>query len=106
MEQSDQGALVGGADGGPALAGIVFDTPSRTKVVVALVDPVKGAVFRAVSPKTLSEREEEGDDDRALRLLIRRTPPPAHDAIRGGARGGGGARAGHTRGATHRTTGR
>src|ERR1700712_1730036 len=89
MEQSDQGALVGGADGGPALAGIVFDTPSRTKVVVALVDPVKGAVFRTVSPKTLTEREEEGDDDRALQLLIRRTPPPVHGAIRGGARGGG-----------------
>jgi hypothetical protein len=105
MEPRHSGELVRVADGGPDLDGIVFDTPSRTKVVVALVDPVKGAVFRTVSPKTLSEREEEGDDDRALRLLIRRTPPPAHGAIRGGARGGG-PRAGHTRGATHRTTGR
>ncbi len=28
------------AGGGPELDGIVFDAPSRTKVVVAVVDPI------------------------------------------------------------------
>lgn len=90
---------------GVALDGIVFDTPSRLKVVVAVVDPGRGPVFRTVHPGTLTEREREGSDDAALRLLIRRTPPP----VRGTARGGGGVRkgaAGFTRGASHRSTGR
>ena len=93
------------AGDGPALDGIVFDTPSATKVVVAVVDRGRGPVFRTVHPRTLGERAAEGADDRALRLLIRRTPPPS----RGGARAGAGAghgRSGHTRGAAHRTTGR
>jgi hypothetical protein len=97
--------LVKVADGGPELDGIVFDQPSRSKVVVAVVDPNKGPVFRTVHPDTLSERTEEGPDDRALLLLIRRTWRP----VQGGARDGGGAgrgRAGHTRAATHRTTGK
>ncbi len=93
------------AAGGPELDGIVFDTPSRTKVVVAVVDRERGPVFRTVSPRVLSERLEEGADDRALGLLIRRTPPPVHGATRGGARGGG-AREGHARGTAHRTTGK
>ncbi|MCW3013958.1 MAG: hypothetical protein JWO02_1050 [Solirubrobacterales bacterium] len=93
------------AGGGPQLDGIVFDTPSGDKVVVAVVDPSRGPSFRTVHPKTLIARTEEGPDDRALRLLVRRTPPP----VLGGARGGAGAgrgRAGHTRGAMHRTTGK
>ena len=93
------------AAGGPTLDGIVFDTPSRTKVVVAVVDRAKGPVFRTVHPDALSARAEEGPDDRALRLLVRRTPPPNRGAARGGA-GGESARAGHTRTAMHRTTGK
>jgi hypothetical protein len=74
MEPVSAGALVKVAGGGPVLDGIVFDTPSNSKAVVAVVDPVRGPAFRTVHPKTLSERTEEGPDDRALRLLIRRTP--------------------------------
>lgn len=104
MENVSAGALVKVAGDGPVLDGIVFDTPSRAKVVVAVVARGRGPVFRTVHPSTLSEREQEGPDDRALRLLVRRTPP-----ARGAARGGGGSghgRAGHTRGAAHRSTGK
>lgn len=93
------------AETGPQLDGIVFDTPSNSKVVVAVIDRGRGPVFRTVHPRTLSERTEPGADDRALNLLIRRTPPPT----RGGGRGGSGAgqgRSGHTRAAMHRTTGK
>jgi hypothetical protein len=105
MELATAGELVKVASGGPQLDGIVFDTPSRTKVVVAVVDRARGPVFRTVDPATLSARTEEGDDDKALRLLIRRTPAPT----RASSRGGGAAeraRAGHTRAAMHRTTGK
>jgi hypothetical protein len=105
MEQTSVGELVTVAGGGPKLDGIVFDTPSRTKVVVAVVDPAKGPAFRTVHPDVLSERAEERPGDRALRLLIRRTPAPNRGAARGGA-GGESARAGHTRTAMHRTTGK
>lgn len=105
MESTSPGELVRVAGDGPALDGIVFDTPSRTKVVVAVVQAGRGPVLRTVHPATLTERAGEGPSDRALRLLIRRTPPPTHSATRGGSRGGGG-QAGFTRGATHRPTGR
>ena len=91
-------------DGVP-LDGIVFDTPSRLKVVVAVIDPARGPGFRTVHPSTLTERETEGSDEEALRLLIRRTPPPVHGAAHGGAGVRKGA-AGFTRGASHRSTGR
>jgi hypothetical protein len=99
------GELVSVNGDGVALDGIVFDTPSRLKVVVAVVDPGRGPGFRTVHPGALTERERQGSDDAALRLLIRRTPPP----VRGTARGGAGVRkgaAGFTRGASHRSTGR
>ena len=105
MESSAVGELVKVATGGPEIDGIIFDTPSATKVVVAVIDPGRGPVFRTVHPDALSERAEEGPHDKALRLLIRRTPPPARGAARGGT-GAGRGRAGHTRAATHRTTGR
>jgi hypothetical protein len=105
MEQVSAGELVRVSEGGPARDAIVFDTPSRSKVVVAVVDPSRGPVFRTVHPKTLRERTEEGPDDRALNLLVRRTPPPARGAMRGGVRGGR-ARPGHARSAMHRTTGK
>jgi hypothetical protein len=105
VETIDIGDLVSVAGAGPALDGIVFDRPSRAKVVVALVDPARGPMFRTVHPETLSERAAAGSDDPALRLLIRRTPPPVHSAARdGGTRGKGSA--GFTRGASHRPTGR
>jgi hypothetical protein len=105
MESRQVGELVRVAGAGPELDGIVFDTPSRSKVVVAVVDPARGPMFRTVHVSTLSERTQEGPGDRALRLLIRRTPPPVHGAARGGA-GVGRGRAGHTRATMHRTTGK
>jgi hypothetical protein len=105
MEPTSAGELVKVASGGPELDGLVFDTPSRSKVVVAVVDPGRGPVFRTVHPKTLTERTEEGPDDRALRLLVRRTPPPVHGAAGGGVAAGRES-PGHTRGTMHRTTGK
>ena len=105
MESIGAGDLVRLAGGGPALDGIVFDTPSHAKVTVAVMDAHRGPVFRTVHPDVLSERSEEGPDDRALRLLLRRTPPPGRSEARGAGRGGRG-RAGYTRSATHRSTGR
>jgi hypothetical protein len=105
MEQTPAGALVRITGEGPDLDAIVFDSPSRSKVVVATVDPGRGPVFRTVHPRTLIERTEDGADDAALRLLIRRTPPPVRGASRGGV-GVGQGRSGHTRAAMHRTTGK
>jgi len=105
MEPKSASELVKVSSGGPALDGIVFDTPSRSKVVVAVVDPSRGPVFRTVHPSTLTERMEEGPDDRALRLLIRRTPSPARGTASGGTAVGRG-NPGHKRGAMHRTTGK
>ena len=99
------GELVKVAGGRRSLDGIVFDTPSRSKVVVAVMDPDRGPMFRTVNPTTLTPREEEGSDDRALRLLVRRTPPPVRGAARGATAAGRG-RHGFTRGATHRPTGK
>jgi hypothetical protein len=99
------GRLVKVADGGSVRDGIVFDKPSRSKVVVAVVDSGRGPVYRTVHPKSLTERTEEGADDAALRLLIRRTPPPVRGADAGGV-GVGHRRAGHARGSMHRTTGK
>jgi hypothetical protein len=103
--ETTPGERVRVSGGGPELDGIVFDTPSRTKVLVAVVDPVKGPVLRTVHPETLAERAEESPSDRVLQQLIRRTPPPGR---RGGA-GGSGARGGlpgHSRASGHRTTGK
>ena len=93
------------ADGSAELDGLVFDTPSSSKVVVAVVDPTRGPLFRTVNPDALTEREQEGPNDRALRLLVRRTPPPQNAGARAATRGGQ-RRSGFTRGATHRPTGR
>lgn len=105
MDEIAAGWLVRVADGGPELDGIVFDTPSRSKVVVAVRDPGRGPMFRTVTPDALTERTDEGPDDEALRLLIRRTPPPVHTRARGGAAAGRG-RSGHAGPAMHRPTGR
>src|SRR5690349_15838539 len=105
MNSRRTGELVNVDTGGPKRDGIVFATPSRSKVIVAVVDTGRGPVMRTVHPDALTERATEGPNDPALRLLMRRTPPPVH----GGARGGAGAahgRSAHTRAPAHRTTGR
>jgi hypothetical protein len=99
------GQLVRVSTGGPVLDGIVFDEPSANKIVVAVVDPQKGPVFRTVHPDTLSEREDAGPQDQILQSLIRRTPTAARGG-RSGAKGSVQARRGHARSATHRTTGK
>jgi hypothetical protein len=103
VETATIGDLVSVAGAGPVLDGIVYDTPSRSKVVVAVVDPARGPGFRTVHPKTLTKRDKQGSHDLALRLLVRRTPPPVHGAARGGVTGRKD-RAGFTRTATHRPT--
>jgi hypothetical protein len=105
MDSTHEGDIVTVASGGPTVDGVVFDTPSRSKVVVAVMDPTRGPVFRTVHPDALSERSDAGAHDRALRLLVRRTPPPARGGARGGGRGGQGP-AGFTRSTAHRSTGR
>lgn len=93
------------ADGDAQLDGIVFDVSSKSKVVVAVMEPGRGPAFRTVHADTLSERTEEGPDDRALKLLIRRTWRPAGGAGRDTGVAGQ-SRAGHKRGSMHRTTGK
>ncbi|HEY5316667.1 MAG TPA: hypothetical protein VIJ20_01715 [Solirubrobacteraceae bacterium] len=105
MESASPGDLVKVTGAGPDLDGIVFDAPSSAKIVVAVVDPVRGPVFRTVNLSALSERAQDGPRDKALRLLIRRTPSPIRGAARGGSAGGRG-RSGFTRGTMHRPTGR
>ena len=105
MDSAPTDELVKVATGGPELDGIVFDVPSRSKVVVAVVDASRGPVLRTFPADAVTERTEEGPDDRALRLLVRRTPSPARSGTRGGVAGGR-AQPGHTRGATHRPTGK
>ena len=105
MESVSVGERVKVAGGGAELDGIVFDTPSSSKVVVAVVDPARGPLFRTVSPKALMGRAEEGPQDRVLHLLVRRTPPPVRTAVRDSL-GGGRGRSGYKRGATHRATGK
>jgi len=105
MSPTTRGDLVTVADGSAELDGIVVDTPSSTKVVVAVVDRTRGPRLRTVHPNTLSERPDEGANDRALRLLIRRTAPATHDAARTATRGAQ-RRSGYQRGTAHRPTGR
>jgi hypothetical protein len=97
--------LVTITDAGRPRDGIIFDRPSPTKVVVAVIDQRRGPVFRTLNPSALSQRAEPGDDDVQLRRLIRRTPPPAgrrHSSTSAGQA----AYAAHTRGTAHRSTGR
>jgi hypothetical protein len=105
MEQIAAGDLVKVDTAGPQIDGIVFDVPSASKVVVAMMDRKRGPVMRTVPRAALVDRAEAGRDDRALQLLVRRTPPPVHAAARGGS-GPGQQRAGHARAAMHRTTGK
>jgi hypothetical protein len=105
MEQPGTTDQVTVATGSARIDGIVADMPSASKAVVAVMDRRRGPVLRTVLRAALTDRAEAGADDRALRLLVRRTAP----AARGGARSGAGVghgRAGHTRAAMHRPTGK
>jgi hypothetical protein len=97
--------LVTVATGGREIDGIVGDVPSDAKVVVAVMDRTRGPILRTVARTALIERTEAGPDDRALVLLVRRTPASARAGARRTGDGGRG-RAGHTRPASHRPTGR
>jgi hypothetical protein len=105
MEIATAGELVRLMGDGPQLDGIVFDVPSRSKVVVAVVDPARGPMFRTVHPRTLAERTDAAPGDRALQMLIRRTPAPVRNAA-GGRSVLGRDQAAHTRSTMHRTTGK
>lgn len=105
MESPAIGALVTVAGEHAETDGIVFDTPSRSKTVVAVMDTARGPVFRSVHPNTLTERENEGPTDKALRLLMRRTPSPTKGNPRAGSTQGHGS-SGHTRATAHRATGK
>ncbi len=105
MDPARAGDLVTVSSDGPSLDGIVFDTPSGSKVVVAVMDRRRGPVLKTVHPRALAARSAASPDDPALRLLLRRTPQPDRGRTQS-ARGGGQGRAGYTRSATHRTTGK
>jgi hypothetical protein len=105
MEFPGVGDLVKVATGRAEIDGIVFDVPSASKVVVAVMDRTRGPVFRTVERKAVSERADAGPDDRALELLVRRTAPSSRGSGRGGVPAGK-ARTAHARGAAHRPTGR
>src|SRR3954454_9409851 len=100
MEEIAAGDLVKVATEGPQIDGIVFDLPSASKVVVAVMDRSRGPVMRTVPRTALTGRTEAGSDDRALELLVRRTPHPARASARGGS-GSGQGREGHKRAAGH-----
>lgn len=85
--------------------GIVFQIPSRSKILVAVTDATRGAVMRSFHPDVVAARDDAGMYDEALRALIRRTPTGGGGAPRGSAGPGGGSR-GHSRAPSHRTTGR
>jgi hypothetical protein len=105
MEPIRAGDLVKVKTGGPEIDGIVADVLKGGKVVVAVIDRVRGPVLRTVPGSALAEREA-GADDRALQLLVRRSSPATRGGARAGAGGAGRGRAGHTRAAMHRTTGK
>jgi hypothetical protein len=93
------------AMGSARIDGIVADMPSASKAVVAVMDRKRGPVLRTVLRTALTDRPEAGADDGALRLLVRRMAPAAPGGARGVA-GVGRGRAGHTRAAMHRPTGK
>jgi len=98
-----EGQLVTVASEDGPLDGMVARVPSLVKVEVAVEEPAVGPVFRTAHPKALTPREEPGPADDGLRRLIHRGGAGGHQDP-GGASGRG--RRAHTRGASHRPTGR
>jgi hypothetical protein len=105
MEPTRVGDLVTVEGTGRDVSGIVFDLPSPAKAIVAVIDRKRGPVLRTFDVKALSERTEETPEDHALRLLVRRSAASGRGSADAG-QGGVSGRAGHTRGASHRTTGK
>jgi hypothetical protein len=105
MEPTSHGDLVTVTSGERQRDGIVFEVESSAKVVVAVVDRVRGPVLRTVAPDALAKRTEAGPDDPRLQLVLRRTPL-ANRGTGPSTSGSGAGRAGHRRAAMHRTTGK
>jgi hypothetical protein len=105
MAPTPEDRLVTVATAGPDIDGIEFDSPSASKVVVAVMDPGRGPVLRTFQRSAVTEREAPGPDDQALALLIRRTPHPLGGGADRGGSGRGRGRPGHTRGPGHRPQG-
>jgi hypothetical protein len=105
MDTTSPGELVTIVGGGRPVEGIVFAGAARDRVIVAVVDHVRGPGFRAVTLAELEERTEPGAGDKALQQLIRRTPVPAGHAASSaaGVRNRGAA---HNRAPAHRATGK
>src|SRR5829696_1060615 len=103
METNDADDLVTVKTAGPTIDGILVEQLKSSKAVVAVMDGVKGPVLRTVPQDALAE---PGPDDRALRLLVRRSAHASRGTARGGSGSGMSGRAGHTRAAMHRTTGK
>ena len=106
MEPASVGDLVKVTTGASQIDGIVADVLKGSKAVVAVIDRVKGPVLRTVPQDALAERSEPGAGDRALQLLVRRSSHASRGTARGGSGSGMTGRAGHTRAAMHRTTGK
>ena len=71
------------ATGGPQIDGIVFDVPSSSKVVVAVMDRDRGPVLRTVHPETpprvvYSLRPRGRELCRMLTGFLRRGHPREH----------------------------
>jgi hypothetical protein len=105
MTSLREGELVTVDSGRGDRDGIVFHVPSKSKVVVAVPDPARGAVMRTFHPRMLAARDAAGAHDDALRRLIRRTPSGGRGDPRG-PNGPGNGSPGHTRAPAHRATGK
>ena len=105
MSSLREGDLVTVAEERGERDGIVFQVPSRSKVIVAVPDAARGVVMRSFDARMLAPRTEAGAHDEALRRLVRRTPSGSR-GDGGGANGPGGGARGHTRSPAHRATGR
>src|SRR4051812_19169782 len=103
MKSFHAGQLVTVTDDDGRMDAIVFDTPSLTKLVVAVPDDEHGAAFRTVHLKKVTAREDDGPSDETMRELIRRSR--SRDGSPG-AGAGPGRRGGHAGAQAHRSAGR
>ena len=102
MKPLRAGQLVTVTDDGVTLDGIVAQTPSMLKLVVAVPEADADPVLRTFHRGALRERTRAGEHDTALRRVIgKAASAPGHDGQRSGP-----GRRGHTRAPAHRSTGR